>query len=118
MVLPSGVNKATGLREALRTLRLSPHNTIAIGDAENNHDLFDVCELGVAVAWGSIALKARADEILDGQGPSAVAPYIGALPRGHAFRKRVGRRLVSLGRDAAQRPVELAVRGRDTSHRR
>ncbi|HYN06755.1 MAG TPA: HAD family hydrolase [Vicinamibacterales bacterium] len=52
MVLPSGVNKAMGLREALRSLRLSVHNTIAIGDAENDHDLLEACELGIAVGWG------------------------------------------------------------------
>src|SRR6516162_3896271 len=30
--------KGTGLRDALHILRLSPHNAIAIGDAENDHD--------------------------------------------------------------------------------
>jgi hydroxymethylpyrimidine pyrophosphatase-like HAD family hydrolase len=49
MILPSGVNKASGLREALRTWRVTPHNAIAIGDAENDHDLLEACELGVAV---------------------------------------------------------------------
>src|SRR5690606_40368543 len=53
MALPTGVNKATGFREALRTLRLSPHNAIAIGDAENDHDLLDASEFAVAVAWVS-----------------------------------------------------------------
>src|SRR5579884_2608762 len=37
MVLPSGVNKATGLAAALAELRLSPHNAVGIGDAENDH---------------------------------------------------------------------------------
>lgn len=37
MVLPPGVAKSTGLRLALSTLRLSIHNTIGIGDAENDH---------------------------------------------------------------------------------
>ncbi|MCI0401182.1 MAG: hypothetical protein L0Z68_07775 [Gammaproteobacteria bacterium] len=32
MVLPSGVNKATGLHFALSQLRLSPHNAVAIDD--------------------------------------------------------------------------------------
>jgi hydroxymethylpyrimidine pyrophosphatase-like HAD family hydrolase len=36
MVLPSGVNKATGLMAALSELELSPHNVVAIGDAEND----------------------------------------------------------------------------------
>ena len=33
MVLPQGISKATGLNAALRALRLSEHNAIAIGDA-------------------------------------------------------------------------------------
>ena len=114
MVLPSGVNKAMGLREALRSLRLSVHNTIAIGDAENDHDLIEACELGVAVAWGSAALKARADEVLEGTGPPAVAGYIRTVvdqPR--IPPTRVGRRHVSLGRDRDGRPVSIAVRGRN-----
>ena len=37
MVLPSGVNKATGLAAALEELRLSAHNVVGIGDAENDH---------------------------------------------------------------------------------
>ena len=37
MVLPSGVNKATGLDAALDELGLSPHNVVGVGDAENDH---------------------------------------------------------------------------------
>src|SRR4051812_30590669 len=50
MVLPSGVNKATGLAAALAELGLSPHNAVGIGDAENDHALLMRCECGVAVA--------------------------------------------------------------------
>jgi hypothetical protein len=39
MVLPTGVNKATGLAAALKDLGLSAHNVCAIGDAENDHAL-------------------------------------------------------------------------------
>jgi len=48
MVLPQGINKATGLREALSNLRLSLHNCVAIGDAENDYAMLDACEIGVA----------------------------------------------------------------------
>ena len=61
MILPQAITKATGLLEVLAILRLSPHNTIGIGDAENDHELLRVCELGVAVAWGSEELKSVAD---------------------------------------------------------
>ena len=37
MVLPAGVTKASGLAAALRTLGLSSHNVVAVGDAENDH---------------------------------------------------------------------------------
>jgi hydroxymethylpyrimidine pyrophosphatase-like HAD family hydrolase len=114
MVLPSGVNKAAGLREALRTLRLSPHNTIAIGDAENDHDLLELCELGVAVSWGSAPLAARADDVLVGKGPEDVAGYIRQIATTPRLPpERVGRRSVALGQDAAGRPVSLGVRGRN-----
>ena len=51
MILPQGISKSAGLRHALSALHLSAHNTIAIGDAENDHDLLTACELGVAVGW-------------------------------------------------------------------
>lgn len=79
MILPQAVSKSTGLREVLRALRLSPHNTIGIGDGENDHDLLAACEVGVAVAWGSLALQHAADQVLPGDGPSAVAEFIRRL---------------------------------------
>lgn len=53
MILPQGISKATGLHAALRRFRLSEHNAIAIGDAENDHALLKACEIGAAVEWGS-----------------------------------------------------------------
>lgn len=50
MILPSGVNKATGLAVALKTLGLSVHNTAGIGDAENDHAFLAACEFSAAVA--------------------------------------------------------------------
>ena len=44
MVLPAGVNKATGLRAALAELNLSPHNAVGVGDAENDHAFLNICE--------------------------------------------------------------------------
>jgi hypothetical protein len=95
MVLPQGINKATGLREALNTLRLSLHNCIGIGDAENDFALLEACEIGVAVGWGSKSLCAIADDVLPGSGPAAVADYIRQvsthtkLPPNRTDRRRV-----------------------------
>ena len=61
MVLPSGVNKATGLNAALQELGLSPHNVVGIGDAENDHAFMGICECSVAVANALPMLKERVD---------------------------------------------------------
>ena len=113
MVLPQAIGKSTGLRQALLTLRISIHNTVAIGDAENDHDLLDACEVGVAVAWGSAALRSVADDIVPGSGPPAVADYIRNLTKaGELPPALMGRRRVVLGRQHDGAPVSLAIRGR------
>lgn len=114
MVLPQAVSKATGLREALTIMRLSPHNTVAIGDAENDHELLRFCEVGVAVAWGSEVLKASADYVLSGDGPPAVAGYLRTLAKGQRISApRQTRRHLLLGHTDEGRPLALAVRGRN-----
>ncbi|AMY10763.1 Sugar phosphatase YidA [Luteitalea pratensis] len=114
MVASQGVSKATGLNVVLETLRLSARNTVAIGDAENDHELLRLAEVGVAVAWGRKALQASADIVLDGTGPAAVGDYLrtlaaaGTLP----IPPRARRRLL-LGTLADGREFSLAVRGRN-----
>ncbi|QHS55330.1 HAD-IIB family hydrolase [Mucilaginibacter sp. 14171R-50] len=49
MVLPPGINKATGLHQALRELQMSEHNSVAIGDAENDTAMLLTAECAVAV---------------------------------------------------------------------
>lgn len=61
MILPSGINKATGLQTLLHALHLSLHNTVAIGDAENDGALLQAAECAVAVNNALPALKAIAD---------------------------------------------------------
>jgi hydroxymethylpyrimidine pyrophosphatase-like HAD family hydrolase len=114
MLLPQAVSKASGLREALRALRLSPHNAVGIGDAENDHELLAACEIGAAVAWGSPALRAAADVVVEGDGPAAVAGWLRTVVASPRIRPpaRVRRRLV-LGRDPDGQVLSLAVRGRN-----
>jgi hypothetical protein len=114
MVLPQGVSKATGLAAALRTLRLSPRNTLAIGDAENDHELLRAAEVGVAVAWGSAGLRASADVVLEGSGPADVAAYISALAASRCLPMPTrARRRLSLGFTDSGEEFSLAVRGRN-----
>jgi HAD superfamily hydrolase (TIGR01484 family) len=64
MVLPSGMNKATGLAAALEELNVSVHNTVGVGDAENDHAFLHVCECSAAVANALPAVKDTADIVL------------------------------------------------------
>ena len=115
MVLPQAVSKGAGLREALATLRMSVHNAIAIGDAENDHDLLAACELGVAVSWGSRLLQEAADEVLQGDGPTAVAGYIRQAAQGLRLPpEKIGQHRLSLGTGEDGRELTLAIRGLNT----
>jgi hydroxymethylpyrimidine pyrophosphatase-like HAD family hydrolase len=114
MVSPQGVSKATGLHVALDTLRLSARNTVAIGDAENDHELLRLAEVGVAVEWGSPALRAGADMVLAGTGPPAVAAYVTQLAATRSLPSPSrGRRRLLLGHLDDGREFSLAIRGRN-----
>jgi hypothetical protein len=114
MVLPQAISKATGLHEVLNAFRLSVHNAIAIGDAENDHELLGVCEVGVAVSWGSRALQQDAEEVVQGDGPSAVAAYIRqAVQKKTLPPDDLGRRQIMLGVREDGSPLALAIRGRN-----
>ena len=81
MVLPSGVNKGTGLLAALTEMCLSHHNAIGVGDAENDHALLSTCECGVAVANSIETLKQRADITTAAPNGRGVEEIIGRLLR-------------------------------------
>ena len=79
MVLPHGINKATGLTAALARLELSPHNTVAIGDGENDHAMLALSEYGVAVANAVPMLKETADRTTAGDHGRGVIEIIDDL---------------------------------------
>jgi hydroxymethylpyrimidine pyrophosphatase-like HAD family hydrolase len=61
MILPAGVNKATGLAAALKELELSPHEVVGVGDAENDHAFLAMSECAVAVQNALPIVQERAD---------------------------------------------------------
>ncbi|TIS53229.1 HAD family hydrolase [Mesorhizobium sp.] len=79
MILPSGVNKATGLAAALEDLRLSPHNVVAVGDAENDHAFLQACGCSVAVDNALPAVKDTADLVTRGARGKGVEELIDKL---------------------------------------
>jgi HAD superfamily hydrolase (TIGR01484 family) len=79
MILPSGVNKATGLSVALDELGLSPHNVVSVGDAENDHAFLAVSECAVAVSNALGSLKERSDVVTKGDHGAGVTELIDGL---------------------------------------
>jgi hydroxymethylpyrimidine pyrophosphatase-like HAD family hydrolase len=76
MVLPTGVNKATGLKALLRKAGVSADEVIGVGDAENDHAFLECCGIGVAVANALPMLKERADFVTKGARGDGVAELI------------------------------------------
>jgi hydroxymethylpyrimidine pyrophosphatase-like HAD family hydrolase len=72
MVLPAGVNKATGLLAALKELKISPHNVVGVGDAENDHSFLKLCERSAAVGGALPAVRDTADITLHGDAGAGV----------------------------------------------
>lgn len=115
MVLPAGVNKATGLRFALRRLGLSRHEVVGIGDGENDHSLLRYCECGVAVANAVESLRTAADLVTaqsDGRGVAEICDQIVAedLKR---VEGRIERHLLLVGTNSDGTEVSLPPYGRN-----
>jgi HAD superfamily hydrolase (TIGR01484 family) len=61
MALPSGVTKASGLARQLELFKLSFHNVLGIGDAENDLGFLSRCEASAAVANALPSVKEACD---------------------------------------------------------
>ncbi len=85
----SGINKATGLAAVLKQLGRSAEETLAVGDAENDHALLESVGFGVALANAVALLKVHADWVTDGRNGEGVQELIARLiedklpPSGH-----------------------------------
>jgi hypothetical protein len=95
MLLPAGISKGAGVRQVVRALGLSFHDVLALGDAENDLDLFEACGWAGCPANAVPALRDRADWIFPGEDGPAIARAItgpilhGGLPVNPSPRHRV-----------------------------
>ena len=106
MILPSGINKGTGVRAALNELGLSPHNAVGVGDAENDHGFLEICECKVAVQNALQSLKDRTDFVMDGARGNGVEQLIEKLLANDLadLGNRLGRHRLHLGDDVDGKP--------------
>jgi hydroxymethylpyrimidine pyrophosphatase-like HAD family hydrolase len=109
MVLPSGINKATGLAAALESMDLSPRNAVGVGDAENDHAFLTLCECAVAVANALPALKEAADFVTEGDHGAGVAELINEMLEDDLASRApaLGGHRIALGAAAGGRELSL-----------
>jgi len=83
MVLPQGVNKATGLLGALQEIGVAPKETVGIGDAENDEDFLALCGYSAAVANALPRLKHRVDVVTSAGYGAGVVELVKRLLNGN-----------------------------------
>ncbi len=113
MVLPSGVSKETGLREGLRRLGISPHNTIGVGDAENDHAFLRHVGFSVAVGNAVPALRETVDLVTRAPNGAGVRELVDGPLRDdlEAYRPHLLERAIELGTDERGAPLRYPVLG-------
>jgi hydroxymethylpyrimidine pyrophosphatase-like HAD family hydrolase len=113
MILPSGVNKGTGLQVALEELGLSPHNIVGVGDAENDHAFLGIGECSVAVGNALGTLKDRVDFVTGGSHGAGVEELIDKLLSEdlQSLAPRLSRHQILLGHTDQDEQFRLAPYG-------
>ena len=86
MVLPAGVNKATGLKVGVSRIGLKMSQVVGVGDAENDHAFLEACGLSVAVANALDSIKANAH-------------IVTSMPRGQGVAELINKYLLNPDRD-------------------
>src|SRR5581483_10045729 len=76
MVLPAGIDKAFGLRAALRELGMAAHSVVGVGDAENDLAFLSICGCAVVVANALPALREHVDLVMPSPRGAGVAELI------------------------------------------
>jgi hydroxymethylpyrimidine pyrophosphatase-like HAD family hydrolase len=113
MLLPAGISKGSGVRHVIRHLGLSFHDVLALGDAENDLELFEACGWAACPTNGVPQLKERADWVFEGENGPAIARAVlgpilgGLLPLRYSDRHRIA---VGWAVHTSE-PVTMPVRG-------
>jgi hydroxymethylpyrimidine pyrophosphatase-like HAD family hydrolase len=96
MVLPTGVNKATGLQAALDRMSVSFDETVGIGDAENDESFLRACGISAAVDNALEVVKRQTDIVTSGARGAGVVELIQQMIRDElkTVRRRQGQPVV------------------------
>ncbi|MBI4588940.1 MAG: HAD family phosphatase [Candidatus Rokubacteria bacterium] len=113
MLLPAGVSKGAGVQQVIRALGLSFHDVLALGDAENDFDLFEACGWTGCPANAVPPLTDRADWVFPGEDGTAIArAIVGPILKGLLPAARFRRHQIEVGWAAGtSEPVTIPARG-------
>ncbi|HVO75373.1 MAG TPA: HAD-IIB family hydrolase [Ignavibacteriaceae bacterium] len=111
MVLPPGINKAAGLKEALKIIDYSRHNVIGIGDAENDYSFLEFCGISAAVQNALPILKESVDYVAESDHGDGVSELIELLldKKFANFKKRIKKCIIHFGRDENKKEINLSL---------
>jgi HAD superfamily hydrolase (TIGR01484 family) len=107
MILPTGVNKASGLVAALRELGICELNVVGVGDAENDHSFLSICGCAAAVNNAIASIKSSADLCLTHDHGQGVCELVDMLLEKDAALVCVERIGVQLGQSTHGRKLWL-----------
>lgn len=71
-----GMDKARGLKEALKMLKAEPEETVAIGDSETDVSMYDICGYSIALGHAEDIVKARATHAVNGREGAGLAEAV------------------------------------------
>ena len=113
MVLPPGVNKATGMVHALRKLGLSPHEVVGVGDSENDHSFLARSECAATVANAVPSIRKLAALVTKGENGAGLAELIDELVASDLshLHGRLPQNVVALGRRSDGTLLNIAPYG-------
>ena len=80
-LLPKGISKGGALTKMAQLLGIDMHNTVAVGDYENDVSMIRAAGIGYAVANARPAAKAVADRITVSNDEHAIAAIVAELER-------------------------------------
>ena len=109
LLLPSGVNRAVGVRRALKELARSEHNLIAFGDAQHDPSVLALAEAAVPAHEALPGVAVAADEHLTES--DSVARYIQGVVAAGGIVSTPPRQPLVLGHDASGAAAVLPCSG-------
>ena len=113
MVLPAGVNKATGMDHALHELGLSRHEVVGVGVSENDHSFLERSECAATVANAVPSILQAAAVVARGTNGQGLAELIDELIANDLCRVHapLAQHLLPIGRRADGSDVTVPTYG-------